>query len=216
MFTGIVEEIGTVTRIMQGQNSSILSIRGDRIFEDLRLGDSVAVNGVCLTVSKLAGQSFDADTTSETLARTSLGALRAGSFVNLERAMAANGRFGGHLVTGHIDGTGIISMIRRDGKTVWVTITADNSILKYIVEKGSIAVDGISLTVASTTQNSFSIAVIPHTERSTTLLTKSQGETVNLECDMIGKYVERFITRMQKSEPQRCVITEEYLSKAGF
>ncbi|HJJ34077.1 MULTISPECIES: riboflavin synthase [Methanocorpusculum] len=216
MFTGIVEEIGTVTRIMQGQNSSILSIRGDRIFEDLRLGDSVAVNGVCLTVSKLAGQSFDADTTSETLARTSLGALRAGSFVNLERAMAANGRFGGHIVTGHVDGTGIISMIRRDGKTVWVTITADNSILKYIVEKGSIAVDGISLTVASTTQNSFSIAVIPHTERSTTLLTKSQGETVNLECDMIGKYVERFITRMQKSEPQRCVITEEYLSKAGF
>lgn len=216
MFTGIVEEIGTVTRIMQGQNSSILSIRGDRIFEDLRLGDSVAVNGVCLTVSKLAGQSFDADTTSETLARTSLGALRAGSFVNLERAMAANGRFGGHIVTGHVDGTGIISMVRRDGKTVWVTITADNSILKYIVEKGSIAVDGISLTVASTTQNSFSIAVIPHTERSTTLLTKSQGETVNLECDMIGKYVERFITRMQKSEPQRCVITEEYLSKAGF
>jgi riboflavin synthase len=216
MFTGIVEEIGTVTRIMQGQNSSILSIRGDRIFEDLRLGDSVAVNGVCLTVSKLAGQSFDADTTSETLARTSLGTLRAGSFVNLERAMAANGRFGGHIVTGHVDGTGIISMIRRDGKTVWVTITADNSILKYIVEKGSIAVDGISLTVASTTQNSFSIAVIPHTERSTTLLTKSQGETVNLECDMIGKYVERFITRMQKSEPQRCVITEEYLSKAGF
>ena len=216
MFTGIVEEIATVTRIMQGQNSSILSIRGDRIFEDLRLGDSVAVNGVCLTVSKLAGQSFDADTTSETLARTSLGALRAGSFVNLERAMAANGRFGGHIVTGHVDGTGIISMIRRDGKTVWVTITADNSILKYIVEKGSIAVDGISLTVASTTQNSFSIAVIPHTERSTTLLTKSQGETVNLECDMIGKYVERFITRMQKSEPQRCVITEEYLSKAGF
>lgn len=216
MFTGIVEEIGTVTRILQGQNSSILSIRGDRIFEDLRLGDSVAVNGVCLTVSKLAGQSFDADTTSETLARTSLGALRAGSFVNLERAMAANGRFGGHIVTGHVDGTGIISMIRRDGKTVWVTITADNSILKYIVEKGSIAVDGISLTVASTTQNSFSIAVIPHTERSTTLLTKSQGETVNLECDMIGKYVERFITRMQKSEPQRCVITEEYLSKAGF
>ncbi|HJJ37109.1 MAG TPA: riboflavin synthase [Methanocorpusculum sp.] len=216
MFTGIVEEIGTVTRIMQGQNSSILSIRGDRIFEDLRLGDSVAVNGVCLTVSKLAGQSFDADTTSETLARTSLGALRAGSFVNLERAMAANGRFGGHIVTGHVDGTGIISMIRRDGKTVWVTITADNSILKYIVEKGSIAVDGISLTVASTTQDSFSIAIIPHTERSTTLLTKSQGETVNLECDMIGKYVERFITRMQKSEPQRCVITEEYLSKAGF
>ncbi|MEA5038054.1 Riboflavin synthase [bioreactor metagenome] len=216
MFTGIVEEVGTVAKIMQGQNSSILSIRGDRIFEDLRLGDSVAVNGVCLTVSKLAGQSFDADTTSETLARTSLGALRAGSFVNLERAMAANGRFGGHIVTGHVDGTGIISMIRRDGKTVWVTITADSNILKYVVEKGSIAVDGISLTVASTTQDSFSVAVIPHTERSTTLLTKSQGEAVNLECDMIGKYVERFITRMQKNEPQRCIITEEYLSKSGF
>ena len=216
MFTGIVEEIGSVIRIMEGQNSSILSIKGHRIFEDLHLGDSVAVNGVCLTVSKLAGQSFDADTTSETLARTSLGTLRAGSFVNLERAMAANGRFGGHIVTGHVDGTGIISMIRRDGKTVWVTITADNSILKYIVEKGSIAVDGISLTVASTTQDSFSVAVIPHTERSTTHLTKSQGETVNLECDMIGKYVERFIARMQKNEPQRCAITEECLSKAGF
>ncbi len=216
VFTGIVEEIGTVTRIMKGQNSSVLSIQGSRIFEDLKLGDSVAVNGVCLTVSGLNRQSFDADTTSETLARTSLGALRTGSSVNLERAMSANGRFGGHIVTGHVDGTGSISKIRRDERTVWITFTAGPEILKYIVEKGSIAVDGISLTVAAVNQDSFSVAIIPHTEKSTTLLMKSQGERVNLECDMIGKYVERFSDRRQKNEPQKCVITEEFLSKAGF
>ena len=216
MFTGIVEEIGTVTRIKKGQNSSVLSIQGSRIFEDLNMGDSVAVNGVCLTVSRLDKQSFDADTTSETLARTSLGALRPGSNVNLERAMSSNGRFGGHIVTGHVDGTGTITQIRRDDRTVWVTFSAGPEILKYIIEKGSIAVDGISLTVALVDPDSFSVAIIPHTEKSTTLLSKTQGESVNLECDMIGKYVERFITRMQSKEPQKCVITEEYLTKAGF
>jgi len=216
MFTGIVEEIGTVTRIKKGQNSSVLSIQGSRIFEDLHMGDSVAVNGVCLTVSRLDKQSFDADTTSETLARTSLGALRTGSNVNLERAMSSNGRFGGHIVTGHVDGTGTITQIRRDDRTVWVTVSAGPEILKYIIEKGSIAVDGISLTVALVNSDSFSVAIIPHTEKSTTLLSKTQGESVNLECDMIGKYVERFITRIQSKEPQKCVITEEYLTKAGF
>lgn len=216
MFTGIVEEIGTVTRIKKGQNSSVLSIQGSRIFEDLHMGDSVAVNGVCLTVSRLDKQSFDADTTSETLARTSLGALRTGSNVNLERAMSSNGRFGGHIVTGHVDGTGAITQIRRDDRTVWVTVSAGPEILKYIIEKGSIAVDGISLTVALVNSDSFSVAIIPHTEKSTTLLSKTQGESVNLECDMIGKYVERFITRIQSKEPQKCVITEEYLAKAGF
>jgi len=216
MFTGIVEEIGTVTQIKKGQNSSVLSIQGSRIFEDLHMGDSVAVNGVCLTVSGLNRQSFDADTTSETLARTSLGMLKPGSNVNLERAMSSNGRFGGHIVTGHVDGTGTISGIRRDDRTVWITFSAGPDIMKYIIEKGSIAVDGISLTVASVNADSFSVAVIPHTEKSTTLLSKIQGESVNLECDMIGKYVERFITRMQSKEPQKCVITEEYLTKAGF
>ncbi len=216
MFTGIVEEIGTVTRIKKGQNSSVLSIQGSKIFEDLHMGDSVAVNGVCLTVSRLDKQSFDADTTSETLARTSLGALRTDSNVNLERAMSSNGRFGGHIVTGHVDGTGTITQIRRDDRTVWVTFSAGPEILKYIIEKGSIAVDGISLTVALVNSESFSVAIIPHTEKSTTLLSKTQGESVNLECDMIGKYVERFITRMQSKEPQKCVINEEYLAKAGF
>lgn len=216
MFTGIVEEIGTVTQIKKGQNSSVLSIQGSRIFEDLHMGDSVAVNGVCLTVSRLDTQSFDADTTSETLARTSLGALRTGSNVNLERAMSSNGRFGGHIVTGHVDGIGTIMQIRRDDRTVWITFSAGPEILKYIIEKGSIAVDGISLTVALMNSDSFSVAIIPHTEKSTTLLSKTQGESVNLECDMIGKYVERFITRMQSKESQKCVITEEYLAKAGF
>ena len=216
MFTGIIEEIGTVTRIKKGQNSSVLSIQGSRIFEDLHMGDSVAVNGVCLTVSGLTSQSFDADTTSETLARTSLGALKPGSNVNLERAMSSNGRFGGHIVTGHVDGTGMISTIRRDDRTVWVTFSAGPEIMKYIIEKGSIAVDGISLTVASVNADSFSVAIIPHTEKSTTLLSKTQGESINLECDMIGKYIERFMTRMQNKDQQKCVITEDYLTKAGF
>ena len=213
MFTGIVEEIGKITRVEKGQNSAVFSIEGDKIFSDLKLGDSVAVNGICLTVSSLEKQSFTTDTTSETLDRTSLSVLKTGSRVNLERAMPANGRFGGHIVTGHVDGTGTISSIRRDEKTVWVTFAAGPSILKYIIEKGSIAVDGISLTVASVNTDSFSVAVIPHTEKSTTLLTKSRGDQVNLECDMLGKYVERFVNR---NEPKKCVITEKFLTESGF
>ena len=213
MFTGIVEEIGKVTNIRNSPKSSILTIKGDKIFEDLKLGDSVAVNGVCLTVSNLEKQSFNADTTSETLERTSLGMLKTGSNVNLERAISANGRFGGHIVTGHIDGTGIIAAIRRDERTVWITFTAEPAILKYIIEKGSITVDGISLTVASLQPGAFSVAVIPHTEKSTTLLTKSKGEKVNLECDILGKYVERFVNR---NEPKKSVITEKYLAESGF
>ena len=213
MFTGIVEEIGKVTNIKKSPKSSVLTIQGDKIFDDLKLGDSVAVNGVCLTVSSLEKQSFNADTTSETLDRTSLGMLKTGSSVNLERAMSANGRFGGHIVTGHIDGTGIIAGIRRDERTVWITFSAEPAILKYIIEKGSITVDGISLTVASLQPGAFSVAVIPHTEKSTTLLTKSKGEKVNLECDILGKYVERFVNR---NEPKKCVITEKYLAESGF
>jgi len=213
MFTGIVEEVGKITRVEKGQNSAVFSIEGDKIFSDLKLGDSVAVNGICLTVSSLEKQSFTTDTTSETLDRTSLSVLKTGSRVNLERAMPANGRFGGHIVTGHVDGTGTISSIRRDEKTVWVTFAAGPSILKYIIEKGSIAVDGISLTVASVNTDSFSVAVIPHTEKSTTLLTKSRGDQVNLECDMLGKYVERFVNR---NEPKKCVITEKFLTESGF
>ncbi len=213
MFTGIVEEVGKITRVEKGQNSAVFSIEGDKIFSDLKLGDSVAVNGICLTVSSLEKQSFTTDTTSETLDRTSLSVLKTGSRVNLERAMPANGRFGGHIVTGHVDGTGTISSIRRDEKTVWVTFAAGPSILKYIIEKGSIAVDGISLTVASVNTDSFSVAVIPHTEKSTTLLTKSRGDQVNLECDMLGKYVERFVNR---NEPKKCMITEKFLTESGF
>jgi len=213
MFTGIVEEVGKITRVEKGQNSAVFSIEGDKIFSDLKLGDSVAVNGVCLTVSRLSGRSFTTDTTSETLDRTSLGMLKTGSRVNLERAMPVNGRFGGHIVTGHVDGTGTISGIRRDDRTVWVTFAAGPSILKYIIEKGSISVDGISLTVASVNADSFSVAIIPHTEKSTTLLTKNRGDLVNLECDMLGKYVERFVNR---NEPKKCVITEKFLTESGF
>ena len=149
MFTGIIEEKGRIEQITEGSKSCRLKINADKIFDDLKLGDSVAVNGVCLTVSELTPPSFTADIMPETLRRTGLGALVKGSTVNLERAMQLGGRFGGHIVTGHIDGTGTVSKLVREDNAVLVTITAPDSIMQFIVEKGSIALDGISLTVAS-------------------------------------------------------------------
>ena len=162
MFTGIVEEIGTVKKIARGQKA-YLEIQADRIFSDIHIGDSIAVNGVCLTVTGFSGKVFTADVMNETFSRSSLGSLKAGSHVNLERAMSANGRFGGHIVSGHIDGTGKIINIKKDGNAVWYKISADENIIKYTVEKGSIAIDGISLTVARIEKDNFSVSIIPHT-----------------------------------------------------
>jgi len=212
MFTGIVEEIGTVREIRGGGDSSALKIEGKRIFEDLCVGDSVAVSGVCLTVTSLSVNAFTADVMHETLRRSSLGGLRAGSRVNLERAMPANGRFGGHIVTGHIDGAGVIAGIKKDGIAVWYTIKAGNQILKYVVEKGSVAIDGISLTVASVSDASFQVSIIPHTIEATALHDKSIGDSVNLEADLLGKYVERLIGG---AAPQSNV-TREFLTKHGI
>ena len=156
MFTGIVEEIGTVKKIARGQKA-YLEIQADRIFSDIHIGDSIAVNGVCLTVTGFSGKVFTADVMNETFSRSSLGSLKAGSHVNLERAMSANGRFGGHIVSGHIDGTGKIINIKKDGNAVWYKISADENIIKYTVEKGSIAIDGISLTVARIEKDNFSV-----------------------------------------------------------
>lgn len=189
MFTGIVEEIGTV----ESFNSGKICIKAKKVLEQTKIGDSICVNGVCLTVTKLNQNSFYTDVMNETLNRSNLGLLLPGCKVNLERAMSAQGRFGGHIVSGHIDGTGTISKKINDDNAIWVYISTSKKILKYIIEKGSICIDGISLTVAKVSQNDFAVSVIPHTSEQTTLISKKVGESVNLENDIIGKYVEKLL-----------------------
>ena len=217
MFTGIIEELGTVKAVKKGAKSAELSIEGRKIFDDIHLGDSVAVNGVCLTVTEYSGNIFKADVMNETLMRSSLGSLKIGSKVNLERAMAANGRFGGHIVSGHIDGTGVISDLTKDDIAVWVTIKTTPEILRLIVEKGSIAIDGISLTVARVSETDFAVSIIPHTGANTTLLMKNKGDVVNLENDITGKYIEKLLGLSQKQVVKsESKITREFLTKYGF
>ncbi len=215
MFTGIIEEVGTVKKMQRGKDSVVLTIGATKIMEGTRIGDSIAVNGICLTVTDLHGDSFSADVMHETMNRSSLAKLTVGQRVNLERAMPANGRFGGHIVSGHVDGTGQIVDIRQDDVAVWYTIAAGAEIMRYIVEKGSIAVDGISLTVARVKQDAFAVSTIPHTVRNTVLQDKSLGDTVNLECDVIGKYVEKLMQKAPENE-QKSAITRDFLAKYGF
>ncbi len=191
MFTGIVEEVGRVRSLVRGAGSCVVAVEADEVLVGTDVGDSIAVDGVCLTVTGIDAASFSADVMNETLARSSLGALHGGDHVNLERAVALGGRLGGHIVTGHIDGTGTIAAMREDGNAVRLAIAAVPSILAYVVEKGSIAVDGVSLTVAGIADSAFDVSVIPHTRASTTLSALRVGDMVNIECDVIGKYVER-------------------------
>jgi len=215
MFTGIVEEVGTVRTVQRTGTSSFIEIQAKKVLEDVHLGDSIAVNGVCLTVTSFTGDSFRADVMNETLSRSSLGTLKNGSPVDLERAMAAGGRFGGHIVSGHIDGTGTITDIKKDGIAHWYTISAPAEILRYVVEKGSIAIDGISLTVAKVTETSFSVSIIPHTAAETVLSYKKPGDIVNLENDIIGKYIEKLM-QPAPAEKTESGITMEFLAKNGF
>ncbi|KAI4450205.1 Riboflavin synthase [Eubacterium plexicaudatum ASF492] len=215
MFTGIIEEIGTVLQIKKGQHSAVLTIQASKVLEQTKTGDSIAVNGICLTVTALSEGHFLADVMHETLNRSSLAQIKSGSHVNLERAMAADGRFGGHIVAGHVDGIGKIIATSRDDTAVWYTIGAEPSVLKYIVEKGSITVDGISLTVAQVWKDRFSVSVIPHTQQQTVLKERTKGDFVNLETDIIGKYVEKLLRPAE--EPQKdSGITKEFLIKYGF
>ena len=215
MFTGIVEEMGVLRSVRRGAHSAVLSIGAETVLSDLKIGDSVAVNGVCLTATTVDAGGFTADVMHETLNRSSLGALVPGSPVNLERAMAANGRFGGHMVAGHIDGTGTITARRQDDNAVWYTVSAAPSLLRYIVEKGSIAIDGISLTVASVAADRFSVSVIPHTAAVTALGRKRPGDVVNLETDIIGKYVEKLLRPAEPAAP-RAGLSLEFLMENGF
>lgn len=223
MFTGIIEETGKVEVVAKGSNSAVITIAAVKVLEDTKIGDSIAVNGVCLTVTSISGRKFSADVMAETLRRSSLGSLKHGSMVNLERAMAANGRFGGHIVSGHIDGVGVISSFEKEDNAVWVEIETPAKILRYIVEKGSITIDGISLTVAKLTDSSFAVSVIPHTGEETTLLNRNPGDIVNLENDIVGKYVERLMNfktddRDNKSEERNNSdsITMNFLNENGF
>ena len=216
MFTGIVEEIGTVRRVLPGQNDGSIDIKAQLVLEGTSVGDSISVNGVCLTVTALTGDGFTADVMPETLRRSNLGALQSGDPVDLERAMAADGRFGGHIVSGHIDGVGVITRQRREGIATWITISAPPGILRYIVEKGSIAIDGISLTVAAVTDRDFSVSLIPHTGGQTVLLKKKPGDRVNLENDIVGKYVERLLAPAAPEPVSESGITLDFLREHGF
>ena len=213
MFTGIIEEVGAVRRIERGAKGARLIIAAKTVLEGTRIGDSIATNGVCLTVTDLTADSFSADVMAESLRRSGLGALQAGSPVNLERAMPLDGRFGGHIVSGHIDGTGTLASLRREDNAVWLTVRAAPALLRYIVEKGSVAIDGVSLTVAAVDGTGFSVSIIPHTGAQTILLGKKPGDTVNLECDVIGKYVEKLLGPYGQAQGG---ITMEFLAQNGF
>ncbi len=211
MFTGIIEETGRILAVRRNPaGGAVLEIGAERIMDGLRTGDSVAVNGVCLTASALSVKGFSADVTPQTLRMSALGTLSAGAAVNLERAMRADGRFGGHIVSGHADGTGRIESLRREGNAVLMRVSAPAEIMRLIVPKGSVAVDGISLTVAMAGETDFIVSLIPHTFSATALPTKRAGDAVNLENDIIGKYVEKLLG------PRNGGLTMGFLKENGF
>lgn len=213
MFTGIIEEIGKIDSITRKGNSLSLRIKAEKIMSDISIGDSIAVNGICLTVTEFTRDGFCLDSMRETLEKTSLKNSKVGDLVNLERAMTANGRFGGHIVTGHIDGVGKIVEIKKDEIATWYRIESNKKIMQYIIEKGSIAIDGVSLTIVDFTKDSFRVSVIPHTLKETILSNKKIGSIVNLENDCVGKYIERILNINKKQESN---ISREFLLKHGF
>ncbi|MDP1623631.1 MAG: riboflavin synthase [Bacteroidales bacterium] len=212
MFTGIIEETGIIKAIKHGARSSQLTIQGKVVLEDLKEGDSISTNGVCLTVTSFAAGYFTADVMPETIRQTSLNGVRPGDSVNLERALRLMDRIGGHLMSGHVDGTGKIIRRREEDNSVWLTISAGQNILRYIVNKGSVALDGISLTVTTCDTNSFSVSVIPHTQVVTTLQQKKTGDLINIECDIMAKYIEKLYNR----EPGDQKIDLDFLAKNNY
>ncbi|RXT15231.1 riboflavin synthase [Ammoniphilus sp. CFH 90114] len=212
MFTGIIEELGVIQGIKRGGEWMVLTIGASIVLKDVQLGDSIAVNGVCLTVTSFSSREFTVDVMPETFHKTSLSDIQVGSKVNLERAMAAGGRFGGHFVSGHVDGTGKIVSKTSYGNAVLFEIKAPEQLLHYMIPKGSVTIDGISLTILDVSSDRFSVSIIPHTLEMTILQHKGMGATVNLECDMIGKYIEKFITTRKPTSK----LTEAFLSEHGF
>ena len=216
MFTGLVAELGTVEKLAQQGNSFHLTVAAAKVMQNLKIGDSVAVNGVCLTVVRLGDASFTADVMPETVRLTNIGLLHAGDRVNLERTLRLCDGLDGHIVSGHVEGLGTIASRRPDGIAMVVTITTPPELLKYIIKKGSIAIDGISLTVTEVTETSFSVSLIPHTAKETTLGFKDVGDRVNLETDIIAKYVERMLGFQKKDEQQEPLLDKNILLQNGF
>lgn len=215
MFTGLIEEIGVLHTIVKGVKSAKLIISADKVIQGIKQGDSISTNGVCLTVTSFSNKSFTVDVMPETMRRSNLKSLKSGSKVNLERALRLGNRFGGHMVSGHIDGVGYIKAIEEEDNATWVTIQADQTLLKYIIEKGSIAIDGTSLTVAYVDKEDFKVSIIPLTRNETTLLCKKVGEEVNLECDMVGKYIER-LAMFSKDNNIHSTFSMDFLRENGF
>lgn len=215
MFTGLVEEVGRVESITKSAKASKITIKAKKVIEELKLGDSMSTNGVCLTVTAFDSERFSIDVMPETMRLSNLSSLAPGDKVNLERALSLSDRLGGHIVTGHIDGMGTILNFRQEDNAVWITVGSSPEILKYIIHKGSIAIDGVSLTVAYVDEAKFKVSIIPHTKDITTLLNKNIGDKVNLECDMIGKYVEKLLG-LKEETPLKKGIDLEYLIENGF
>ncbi|MEE9256064.1 MAG: riboflavin synthase [bacterium] len=216
MFSGIIEAVGKIRSIRVGENGARISVEAEDMLAGAKLGDSIAVNGACMTMVELKGSCFEVDVSPESLRLTNLGILRAGDGVNLERALALGDRLGGHMVTGHIDGLGKIRGRREEGDSIWLTVEAPPGVMRYVVFKGSVAVDGISLTVADCDEDSFSISVIPHTSAVTTLTAKKDGAPVNLEADLIGKYVEKLLSPHAEGRAGGGDITLDKLKEHGY
>lgn len=217
IFTGIIEELGVVKSIAINGASGCITIKAKKVLEGTQLGDSIAVNGTCLTVTSINSDGFSADVMAETVKRTSLSQVGKGDLVNLERAMILNGRFGGHIVSGHIDGTGTITKYTKEENAIWVTIKVPDEILDLIVEKGSICIDGISLTVATVSDQDFQVSIIPHTAKETTLIHKKVGSLVNLENDIVGKYIKKLMENNQEEQAKKASgLTMEMLEEYGL
>lgn len=216
MFTGIIEEIGTIKQIIRGNEAIILEVEAKKVLEDVKLGDSIAVNGVCLTVTTYSANRFSVDVMPETVRATSLQALQAGSHVNLERAMIANGRFGGHFVSGHVDGTGTIQDKKRVANAVYYTISVPDDLSRYLMLKGSVTVDGTSLTIFGVSDNNFTISLIPHTLNETILGGKGKGDTVNIEVDMLAKYMDHLLKHDERGPSTKRGMSSSFLEEHGF
>lgn len=220
MFTGIIEGLGKLTGIRSVGSGRRLSVLSDFFLDDTRVGDSIAVNGACLTVVFIEGRRFEVDISSETVEKTTFSRILVGDRLNLERALRLTGRLDGHLVSGHIDGTGKISGIHKHGNAILISIDVPEALSLYMINKGSIAVDGISLTINQCHRDGFDVSIIPHTADSTTLALRKAGDPVNIETDMIGKYIERFTTRGKTTETavkrDRSDIDKAFLAKNGF
>lgn len=215
MFTGLIEEIGIVEAVIKSAKSARISVKAHEVLEGVKIGDSICTNGVCLTVTAFDRSRFTVDVMAETMRRSNLKNLSPGDEVNVERAMLVGDRLGGHIVSGHIDGTGIIEKYEQEDNAVWITIEASPEILKYIVQKGSVSIDGVSLTVAYVDESVFKVSIIPHTKDMTTLFRKKMGNEVNLECDIIGKYVEKFLVAKEQGTVNKG-IDFNFLCENGF